>query len=397
MENPQQLIRSWELQGSFSNGAVTQDKLVPREFTRIRTPFIQTWRHEQMTATLNWGSQYHSWYVPDSLRVIGSMFLRIELPAINSGNYKDIPGLYAVDQIRFLTNGTESYFVQVGQFLRDYLESLTDEQADIYARTFLGYRGDGGTAAARVLMIPIMLPNSPYFLRSGRDTQGHGVWPAYLGGAKLEVQFTLPAAGACVKAGADDPASISTNISVCIHQVEMTTEDVAGYSDSRGQYSVMTRRFTELTDGWTNLAANTRGKITQKQPVGNVTELFAIAVPQGTVDVSKEIQSNVKATHFSITSDSVVQKSLNTPEKVEMELWQNGFIGNKFANSPSRLCFSAHASEAENLYSGAYNMYNSSQITIDLEFAENVDYRLFAVQLQRIIINGAGDVIASLT
>jgi hypothetical protein len=88
---------------------------------------------------------------------------------------------------------------------------------------------------------------------------------------------------------------------------------------------------------------------------------------------------------------------LNTPEKVEMELWQNGFIGNKFANSPSRLCFSAHASEAENLYSGAYNMYNSSQITIDLEFAENVDYRLFAVQLQRIIINGAGDVIASLT
>ena len=396
MENPQQLIRSWTLQGSFSNGAVTHDKLVPRGFGRIRTPFIQTWREEQMNSTLDWGSQYHSWYVPESLRVIGSMFLRVPLPAISSGNYKDIPGLYVVDQIRFLTKGAESYFVQVGQFLRDYLESLTDEEGAVFARTFLGYRGDGGSNVARVLMIPILLPNSPYFSRSGTDTQGHGVWPAYLGGTKLELQINMAAAANCVKAGADSPASVSGNLSVAIHQVEMTNSDIESYSDSRGQYSVMTRRFTELTDGWTNAAANARVKITQKQPIGNVTELFAIAVAEGVADVSKEIQTNVKAKHFSITSDSVIQKSLDTSEKVEMELWQNGFIGNKFANSPSRLCFAAHASEAENLYSGAYNMFHSSQITVDLEYAEAVDYRVFAVQLQRVIINAKGLVISSL-
>ena len=68
MENPQQLIRSWALQGSFANGAVSQDKLVPREFTRIRTPFVNTWREEQLAATLDFGSQAFSWHLPEALQ-----------------------------------------------------------------------------------------------------------------------------------------------------------------------------------------------------------------------------------------------------------------------------------------------------------------------------------------
>ena len=92
MENPQQLIRSWALQGSFANGAVYQDKHVPREFTRIRTPVVNTWREEQLAATLDFGSQAFSCHLPDSLRVVSSMFLRMQLPAISTGHYKDIPG-----------------------------------------------------------------------------------------------------------------------------------------------------------------------------------------------------------------------------------------------------------------------------------------------------------------
>ena len=41
-------------------------------------------------------------------------------------------------------------------------------------------------------------------------------------------------------------------------------------------------------------------------------------------------------------------------------------------------------------------MQLSSQIGIELEFAENVDYRLFAVQLQRVTVNSIGLVQASL-
>ena len=41
-------------------------------------------------------------------------------------------------------------------------------------------------------------------------------------------------------------------------------------------------------------------------------------------------------------------------------------------------------------------MQLSSQIAIEIEFAENVDYRVFAVQLQRVTVNSIGLVQASL-
>ena len=395
MENPDQIIRSWTLQGNYSNGDVSQDKLVPDAFTRVRTPFVNTWRTEQVSNILDWGAQSFSYFLPESLRVVSSLFLRIELPAISNGNYKDIPGLYAVERLRFLTNGTEAYHCEPGQFLRDYIESLTDEQAAVFTRTYLGYMGDGGTQSARVIMVPILLPNSAYNFRNGRNSHGHGVWPAYLGTSRLEVQVTMAPAANLTKAGADAPASIAGAISVLTHVVQMTPEDMLEYSNSRGKYSVMTRRFTELTNGYTNATGGSRIKLQHSQPQGNVTELFAIAVPQG--DHAKaEIQSMIQASHFSIESDSVIQRSLDSPEKVAIELWSNGFVGNKFANSPSRLCFAAHAATAENIWSGAYNMHHSSQINVELEFAVDVSYRVFAVQLQRTTIAGDGNITATL-
>ena len=181
-----------------------------------------------------------------------------------------------------------------------------------------------------------------------------------------------------------------------IHQVDMTSDDVLRYSDVRGQYSVVSRRMQEITDGWTAAGANVRQKLTQSQPLGCVTELFVIAVPTGTDEAHREIQTNVQATHFSITSDSVTQKSLNTSEKVACELWSNGFIGNDYCDCPSRLCFASHAAEAESMYSGGYNMQQSSQITIEVEFAQGVDYKVYAIQLQRITVNSLGLVQSSL-
>ena len=395
-ENPAQIIRSWNLQGSFASGQVVQDKLVPKRFTRIRTPFVNTWREEAVNANLDWASQACSFYLPESLRVISSMFLRIPLPQLASGAYKTIPGLYALERIRFLSAGQESYSCEVGQYLRDYVESLTDEEADIFCKTYLGYTTDGGTPAARVLMIPILLPNSAYMSRSGKDTRGHGIWPCYTGNNRLEMQITLaPAVNVCKQAD-PVPASISGNITVMIHQLDMTSDDVLRYSDVRGAYSVITRRFTEITNGYTAASQNVLQKLTQNQPIGCVTELFCIAVPSGTDEALREYHTNVHPTKFAIISDSVTQKTLNTPEKVQMELWSNGFIGNSKCNRVGRLCFASHAAEAENMYSGGFNMQLSSQITVDIEFASNVDYRLFAIQLQRVTVNSLGLVQASL-
>ena len=41
-------------------------------------------------------------------------------------------------------------------------------------------------------------------------------------------------------------------------------------------------------------------------------------------------------------------------------------------------------------------MAHSSNITIDLEFGESVDYRVYAIQLQRVIIDGDGNIVSSL-
>ena len=190
--------------------------------------------------------------------------------------------------------------------------------------------------------------------------------------------------------------SIQNQCSVMIHQVELNARDIENYSDSRGTYSVITRRFTEITNGYQAATANTRERITQAQPIGNITELFVIAQPSGTGEAQRDIIANVPVSHIGITSDSVIQKQLDTPEKVQMELWQHGFNGNPIVEPLSRLCFAAHAADAENLYSGGYNMAHSSNITIDLEFAQNVDYRVYAIQLQRVIIDGDGNIVSSL-
>lgn len=395
-ENPSQLIRSWALQGSFSSGAVVQDKLVPKRFARIRTPFVNTYRTEAISSQLDWGTQAFSFYLPESLRVISSMFLEIPLPALAGGKlYKTIPGFYAVKRIRFLSAGQESYSCEVGQYLRDYVESLTSEKADRFCKTYLGYVSDAGSNVARKLHIPILLPNSAYMSRSG-GTRGHGCWPCYTGSNRLEIQITMAADGEVVKQADTVPASISGTCNMLIHQVDMATDDILRYSDVRGAYSVITRRFTELTQGWSAATANVRERLTQNQPIGTVTELFCLAVPTGTDEALREIHANVQATHFSIISDSVTQKSLDSAEKVQMELWNNGFHSNSFCDAPSRLCFAAHASESDGMYTGGFNMQLSSQISVECEFAEDVDYRIFAVQLQRVTVNSIGLVQASL-
>ena len=117
--------------------------------------------------------------------------------------------------------------------------------------------------------------------------------------------------------------------SLMYHQVEMDAKREKALADLRGKYSIMTRRFTELTNSWQPAAANTPVVLTQYQPQGAVTELILIAVPdtgEEQADPSRCGNNYVLPINFKITADSVVQKDLNTPEKVKAELWTNGFV-----------------------------------------------------------------------
>ena len=78
-ENPQQLIRSWENVQSFNNGPVSRDSLTPVTYGRIRTLHTHTWREERLNSIFDWGSEYFSIVLPESLRVISSVYLKIDL------------------------------------------------------------------------------------------------------------------------------------------------------------------------------------------------------------------------------------------------------------------------------------------------------------------------------
>jgi hypothetical protein len=392
-ENPSQIIRSWGLTKNFAAGPTTVDKLVPPTYGKVRTPFVQTWREETVSTNLDWGSQNFSYYLPESLRVISSMFLRIECPLINGHNFKPYAGMYAVKTVRLLSAGQEVYTCDVQAFLRDYCESLSNEELEAFGRIYLGHTSTPG-ATARSFIIPILLPNSAYMQRHGHNTRGSGIWPCFTAQNRLEVQITLNPS-TFVSLGSNVPASISGKCSIMMHQVDMSSADVLRYSDLRGTYSLINRRFTELTSGWT-AATTAVQKWTNSQPVGCVTEVFIIAVGEGVSEALRDTAQVILPTSFKVVADSVTQKDLNNPDKVQMELYSNGFTANSEFNNCARLCFASHAAESTHHYSGGYNMQLASNVSFEFQFAEAVDYRLYAVQLQRCSIDSLGLIRASL-
>ena len=134
--NPENLIKSWNLQSGFSTGPVVADQLVPKKFGRIRTPFVYTCREEKLNSILDFGSQNFSVYLPESLRVLKECYLKIEVPAAPSA-FKDYPGLHFIDKIRILSAGQEVYVCDYHQHLVDYLQQLRDEDARQFGKTYL--------------------------------------------------------------------------------------------------------------------------------------------------------------------------------------------------------------------------------------------------------------------
>jgi hypothetical protein len=357
----------------------------------VKTLHCHTWREEKLNNILDWGSEYFSIVLPESLRVISSVYLKIELPAISNGVFKDYPAIHAIKRVRIMSNASELYTYDPNLFFHDYMESLTEEQLRAFSRAYLGAK-DTQDGAARTIMIPFLLPNSSYMGRTG-DNLPHGIFPAFLGSGRLEFQVTLNSADYLAAAAANVPGSISGACSLMYHQVEMDSVREKALADLRGRYSLMTRRFTELTQTWQPAAANTLINLTQYQPQGAVTELILIAVPdtgeeQG--DHSRCGNNYVLPINFKITADSVVQKDLNTPEKVKAELWTNGFVAPVDFPSPGRLCFASHSRSSDHVFSGAYKMTGASTIEIDFTFAQNVVYRLVASQIQRVSLDGSG-------
>ena len=394
-ENPANLIRSWNLMSGWATGPIREDKLTPVKYGRIRTLFNHTWREEQVSSNFDWGAQNFSIYLPESLYVVGSIYLKIVLPANGSGNYKDYPGIHALKQVRLMSNGTEVYTADCNLFFHDYLESLSDEALTVFSETYLG-KLSAASGASRTIMVPIMLPNSAYMGRAGGTSHSHGIFPCFLGKSRLELQLTMNPA-TYVSADAANPAgSIAGACSLMYHQVELSENKRGAYADLRGAYSIINRRFTELTSDWTHCTgANVVQHVNQYQPQGTVTEILVIAVDDD-ADASRHGVTYILPSSIKITADSIVQKDLDTPQKVKAELWTNGFVPNSTFNSPGRLCFAAHAAQSDHLFSGGYNMSLASNVDIEFTFPSACRYKVVASQIQRVSIDSLGKIRARL-
>ena len=180
------------------------------------------------------------------------------------------------------------------------------------------------------------------------------------------------------------------------NEVKMTGPDLLNFSDHRGKYSIINRRFTELTSGWQSYATAADGTWNINQPQGVVTEVQLIAVADD-ADESRHGFTYIKPTSFKVTADSIVQKDLDTPSKVSAELWQNGFVQkNADFKAPGRLCFAAHCASNSHVYTGGYNQQLASTIQYDFTFSGACRFKIVAVQLQRVRIDSTGRITATL-
>ena len=378
------------------------DRLTPPAFTRIRNPFVMTWREDNAVVNnLDWGAKSFSIYLPESLRVVQNIYLKIECPEITGGtDFKEYPGLQVIKSIRVLSGGAEAYTADCEKFLVDYCQSLTEEQLKEFARIHLG-GGKSPGAGKRTFILPIMLPNSPYMLRNGHDTRGFGVFPCFLGSNRLEIQINLNEAVYVAADASAVPANILGKCSLLYHQVELTPNNTLKYSDLRGNYSIVNRRFTELTNDYQHYTAAdaTAKKIvrwTTSQPQGCVIEMQVIAVATGASRDRYSAHKYIRPTVMRVVADTVIQKDLDVVHKVDLESGCNGFTHPEDFPSPGRICFACHCGEASHMYTGGYSMTLASNIVFEVAFPQEVQWRLLAIQYQRVTISTIGKLQTSL-
>jgi hypothetical protein len=388
-ENPTEIKRSWNLQSNWQSGRTVINKLVPVPFQKIAVNFVQTWREESL-GTLDWGAKNFSIIMPEGIRCISAVYLEITLP---SAKYRKFPALYCIKNFRIRSAGNIVYTCDYGQFLADHCESMLQQKLDCFSRVYLGGKEDSTSAATRTVKLPLLLPNSTYMRRSSLSTAGHGVFGAFTGGQRIELELDMhDALAPGLTAGDADPTSIAGACRIMFHCVHVPDAVRSKYEDLRGFFGIVTRRFTQLHSGWVNYpTAGVLVTDSLSQPSGVCTEVMLLAVPAAQDDNERRAHDYIKPVHFEVVHDMIVQKSLDTSRKIESELYTNGFAAPADFASPGRLCFASHcATDSTALYSGGYDMSQATTLQFKFKFDQAVDYRLVAVQYANCKISGAG-------
>jgi hypothetical protein len=395
MENPIEIRRSWNLQTNWQTGPKKVNKLVPEPFGRIAVPFVQTWR-EVSLPTLDWSAKDFNIVIPEGVRCFSAAYLEVDLP---SAQYRAYPGLYVIKTMRIRSGGDIVYECDYAQYLADHCESMAQQKLNAFSRIYLGGSSASGNAETRSVKLPLLLPNSTAMRRSDQSGAGHGVFGAFTAGQRIELEITLNDALTPGRAaGTDDPTTIAGACRIVYHCVQVPNAMRKKYEDLRGFFNIATRRFIQLTSGWKHYAsANTLVVDSLSQPSGCCTEVMLLAVPHAENDHERAAHDYIKASYFSVVHDTIPQKVLDTPRKIETELYTNGFNPPQNFASPARLCFASHcSSDSTALYSGGYDMSGATTLQFQFKFAQACDYRLVAIVYSSTRITGDGLLISSI-
>lgn len=381
--NPQIAIDSLPLTKSFQLGNVVSNKLVPDGFSKSQNFYLKTWR-EQSCQNGSWGETWN-YVLPESLNVVSSHFLEIDLPAIASGTYKKYPGLYAIDRIKLLSNGSEVYDLDYKLYMREFLSSLSDEEALAFVNTYLG--GSTATNSARTISCPMMLPNSHYLRR--HSAYGYGIFPHRLS-TRLEFQITMGSKNDIKMPGADDAASIANLCRWVTREVKGDQNTIIRkYSDARGVYSVQVPRFQEIV-AWKTVAANTADSVKATLPTGSCYEFIVEAYPTTNDLDLTDRETASQPTSFKLTCDGEDVRVLANSTRVGQELFANGYRVNTCVNNFARICFADQCAHSDHCFQGALHCGNISSIQTEVEFAQETRYRIIAKKYSKVRIQSNG-------
>ena len=387
--NPQIVLDSFPLSKSFQLGDVQQNKLVPKAFGKSQNLYLKTWR-EQSVSNGDWGTTWN-FVTPESLNVVSSHFLEIPLPAIGGGNYKAVPGLYVIDEIKLLSNGSEVYTLDYKMYMREFLSSLSNEEYTQFCTTYLG-----GTAAAgtpRNISVPLMLPNSHYLRR--HSNYNYGVFPHKLS-TRLEFQIKMGSAADMAEQGGSSPGTIANLASVVTREIKGDqAKIVRRFSDARGVYSVCVPRFQTIVE-WKEAGANTRDSVKATLPTGSCYE-FIVEAYSNTHSLAETSRATAtQPTYFKIQADGEDIRVLDSAVRVGQEMFSNGYRSNEHLNNCGRICFADQCSKSDHCYQGSLHCQNVSSINTEVEFAAAARYRIVAKKYSKVRIGANGVIRSSL-
>ena len=395
-ENVQPIIRSYALASRFANGRVVADRLKPPAYRRIATLHQKSWREEPLSTGCDWDVKNFSFLIPESVTVLSSLFLRIELPELAAGKvYKTNPALYCIKDFRLLSGGNVVYEQDLDAAFRDCLESMTEEEFANFSEAHLGYESTPSNAA-RTVYIPLPLPNSHINLRHGSSDRGLGVFPCETNRVRIEVQFSLHSNNNQCTDSAVSTGSVAGRCTMCMREVKMSDANAANYRDKSGEYSVVTRRFQEIAP-WTQASANTPVTVKLDAPQGNVSEFQVIAVPYNADPTQRDQYTQpLIASSLEMQCDGITVRDLNDSSKIRMHNYSEGFQNHPQCKAITRICFGSHSSESSTTFTGAMNFRNTSQTKLVVTFPSACEFRVVAVQLMSVQIESSGQLKAYL-